>query len=206
MYDRLAKEIRDTFSSTSDIRQGPELRSCVYLHAVIDECLRMCPPVSAAPWRVVLSGGQRIDGHDIPEGTEVGTGLYSLMHNSAYFDEPFRFNPDRWIESGTNPAEKIEVQRRAFAPFLIGARMCAAKNMAMAELILTTAQVLYSMDFKAADGPEGKLGEGKVGMGVGRERPEEFQLLSHFVTVAKRGPILQFRGRDLGEDKSIGGK
>ncbi|EXJ68907.1 uncharacterized protein A1O5_07839 [Cladophialophora psammophila CBS 110553] len=196
VYAKLAHEVRTTFPSVSSITHGPELRSCVYLHAVVDECLRMCPPVSAAPWRVVLEGGQRIDGHDIPEGTEVGTGLYSLMHNPAYFAEPFKFNPDRWIETEPNPAANIEIQRRAFVPFLSGARMCAAKNLAMAELLITTAQVLHTMDFKVADGPEGKVGQGTVGMGVGRERPEEFQLYSHFVTVAKHGPILQFRRRD----------
>jgi cytochrome P450 len=174
----------------------------VYLLAVIDESLRMCPPVSAAPWRVVQKGGQRIGSYDIPEGTEVGTSLYSLMHNPAYFDEPYRFNPDRWIESEKNPSEKIEIQRRVFAPFLIGARMCAARNMAMAELWLTIATVMHAMDFKPADGPEGKLGQGKLGMGVGRERPEEFQLLCHFVTVAKKGPVLQFRRRDSCADEA----
>ncbi len=156
----------------------------------------MCPPVSAAPWRVVQQGGQTIDGHDILEGTEVGTSLYSLMHNPAYFEEPYRFHPDRWIASKTISVEKIDVQRKAWAPFLAGARMCAAKNLAMAELLLTTAQVLYAMDFKPANGSDGHLGEGRIGMGPGRERPEEFQLQSHFVTVAKKGPILQFRRRD----------
>ncbi|KIY00707.1 uncharacterized protein Z520_03372 [Fonsecaea multimorphosa CBS 102226] len=196
VYARVAQEIRTTFPSVAGISHGPELRSCIYLHAVVDECLRMCPPVSAAPWRVVLKGGQNIDGHEIPEGIEVGTCLYSLMHNPAYFAEPFKFDPDRWIETESNPAATIELQRRAFVPFLSGARMCAAKNLAMAELLITTAQVLYTMDFKPADGPEGKLGEGMMGMGAGRERPEEFQLYSHFVTVAKRGPVLQFRRRE----------
>ncbi|OAP60083.1 hypothetical protein AYL99_05085 [Fonsecaea erecta] len=196
VYARLAQEIRTTFPSVEAIGQGPELRSCIYLHAVVDECLRMCPPVSAAPWRVVLRGGQRIDGHEIPEGVEVGTGLYSLMHNPAYFAEPFKFNPDRWIETENNPAANIEIQRRAFVPFLSGSRMCAAKNLAMAELLIATAQVLYTLDFKPADGADGKIGQGGVGMGVGREREEEFQLYSHFVTVAKDGPVLQFRARN----------
>ena len=199
VYDRLAKEIGTTFSSVSAIRQGPELRSCVYLHAVVDECLRMCPPVCAALWRLVQKGGQRIGGHDIVESIEIGTSLYALMHNPEYFDESYRFNPDRWIASEKNLAEKIEVQRRAFAPFSIGSRGCAAKNLAMAELWLTITEVIYNMDFKPADGPEGHLGEGRLGMGVGRERPEEFQLLSHFVTVAKKGPVLQFRRRQFKE-------
>lgn len=73
--------------------------------------------------------------------------------------------------------------------------MCAAQNMAMAELLLSVAQIMHSMEFRIADGLEGRIGEGRLGMGVGREREEEFQLYSHFVTVGKEGPVLQFRKR-----------
>ncbi|EXJ57466.1 hypothetical protein A1O7_07814, partial [Cladophialophora yegresii CBS 114405] len=86
-------------SSTSAVRQGQKLRSCVYLHAVLDESLQLRPPVSAAQWYVVTPGGQRFNGHIILADTEVGTSPYSLIHSPAYFDEPCRFTPGRRIES-----------------------------------------------------------------------------------------------------------
>jgi cytochrome P450 len=144
---------------------------------------------------VVRPGAAQIDGEDIPSGTFVGTGLYALHHNPSYFRQPFKFAPEQWIPSEENPQESIDAASKAFAPFLIGARMCAARNMAMAELLLSVAQIMYSMEFRIADGPEGTVGEGRLGMGVGREREEEFQLYSHFVTVGKEGPVLQFRKR-----------
>ncbi len=44
-YQRLANEIRSTFSMTSDIRGGRRLSSCGYLRACIDEALRIATPV-----------------------------------------------------------------------------------------------------------------------------------------------------------------
>lgn len=140
-------------------------------------------------------GGAQIDGEHIPSGSFVGTGLYALHHNPAYFPQPFEFAPERWIAGEGNPQEHIDAAGKAFAPFLIGARMCAARNMAMAELLLSVAQIMHSMEFRIADGVEGRIGEGGLGMGVGRERQEEFQLYAHFVTVGKEGPVLQFRKR-----------
>lgn len=177
------------------IQSGATLRSCTYLAACIDESLRLGPPVAAVPWRVADTGGASIDGQQIPEGTWVGTSLYALHRNSDYFDGPHEFRPERWIASETNTPEQIEESRKVFAPFLIGARMCAAKNMAMTELLLTMAEILYTTDFKPADGPEGHIGEGAPGHGVGRERKEEFQIRSQFVTVDHDGPVLQFRHR-----------
>lgn len=195
MYTKLAHEIRTTFDSVEAIISGPPLRSCTYLRACIDEALRLSPPVSAAPWRVIQSGGANIDSERLPEGTVVGAGLYALHHNPQYFAHPFQFFPDRWIPSETNPQDRIDMAGKAFAPFLIGARMCAARNMAMTELLLAVAQIMFTMEFRVADGAQGKIGEGRIGMGMGREREEEFQLYSHFVTVTKDGPVLQFRKR-----------
>ena len=99
--------------------------------------------------------------------------------------------------SEDNPAEAVELAKKSFAPFLIGARMCAARNMAVMELLLTVAHVIWAMDFKVADGPVGRIGQGGPGMQRGRERDDEFQVYGHFVTVGKDGPVLQF-GKRLG--------
>ena len=155
----------------------------------------MNPPVSSPVWRRVQNGGAEIDGERIDEGYSVATGLYALHHNPAYFPRPFRYSPERWIVSEDNPAEAVELAKKSFAPFLIGTRMCAARNMAVMELLLTVAHVIWAMDFKVADGPVGRIGQGGPGMQRGRERDDEFQVYGHFVTVGKDGPVLQFRKR-----------
>lgn len=197
-YRKLIEEVRNTFSNAEDIHSGPDLRSCVYLRACIDEAMRMSPAVSSPLWREVQTGGVQIDSEHIPQSYSVATGLYALHHNPAYFRQPFKYSPERWIPRPDNPQEDVELAKRAFAPFLIGARMCAAKNMAVMELLLTLAHIVWAMDFKVADGSPGLVGQGGLGMARGRQRDEQFQLYAHFVTVGKKGPFIQFRKRDQG--------
>ncbi|KAH9211037.1 cytochrome P450 [Leptodontidium sp. 2 PMI_412] len=193
---KLNEEVRSTFQDVSDIHAGPNIRSCTYLRACVDEAMRLSPPVSTPLWREVLVGGAEIDGEVIGQGATVGTGLYALQHNPAYFPRPSRYLPERWIESEHNPAEMIEKAKKAFSPFSIGSRMCAAEKMARLELVLTVAHVVWAMDLKIADGPMGRVGQGGLTMGPGREKEDEFQVTSHFVTIGKDGPILQFRKRE----------
>ena len=106
-YDKLAREIRTTFSSSSsgkDIKQGPRLSGCKYLRAVIEETMRLSPSALSPPWRqqdpASVAAGEYfvVDGHVIPPGTQVAVSNYALQHNEEYFPEPYRFLPERWLE------------------------------------------------------------------------------------------------------------
>ncbi len=66
--------------------------------------------------------------------------------------------------------------------------------MAYLELSLALGRLLWACDMRLAPGEEGRVGEGGEGLGRGRERPEEFQLVDIFVS-EKEGPLAQFRPR-----------
>ncbi|ROW13543.1 hypothetical protein VPNG_04492 [Cytospora leucostoma] len=206
-YNRLATEIRTAFSSGLDIRSGPQLRSCEYLRAVIDETLRIAPSSLGVLWRQqdtsIPSNASKpfiVDGHVIPPGTTVGISPYSLLHNEAYFPEPFVFRPERWIvpKDGSDTPEQQEARslmRRAHAPFALGDRGCAGKAMAYLEVSLMIAKTLWYFDFGKAPGEAGELGGGRSsGASDGRGRKEEFQLYD-VVTAAHDGPLLVFTPR-----------
>jgi cytochrome P450 len=148
-YFKLAFEMRTTFSSGGEIRQGRLLASCNHLRAVIDEAMRITPPTPGVMWREndPLSAEPFVaDGHIIPPGTLVGVGLYSLMHNPEYFLEPFAFRPERWLAGENEDAEKKEARaamRRAFIPFILGDRACVGKAVAYLEMSLTVAKTLW---------------------------------------------------------------
>jgi cytochrome P450 len=72
VYTKLVEEIRTTFESADDIRIGTKLSSCLYLHACIDEALRLTPAGVGELAREVLPGGLNIEGFQVPEGTHVG--------------------------------------------------------------------------------------------------------------------------------------
>lgn len=202
VYMRLAAEVRTVFSSGDEIRKGPKLKSCVYLRAVIDETLRIAPSSLGTLWRqqdmsVPSTAGQPfvVDGHVIPPGVQVGINPYSLMHNEAYFPEPFSFKPERWLAPEDSP--KLRTMRRAHAPFALGDRGCAGKIMAYLEISLMLAKTLWYFDFERASGEAGELGSGGCASlkgEAGRQRKDEFQL-SDIVTAAHDGPLLKFKPR-----------
>jgi cytochrome P450 len=190
---RLNSEIRAAFATVEDIRAGPTLNGCKYLRACIDEALRMSPPVGAILPRTVLPGGLEILGSRLPAGTGVGVPIYAIHHHSEYVHDPFRYNPSRWLPEGQSP-ESAEKLQSVFNPFSIGSRGCIGKPMAYLELSLALGRLIWTYDMRLASGDAGKLGEGRPGMGMGREREDEFQLEDIFVS-EKTGPMVEFRLR-----------
>lgn len=211
VYKRLANEVRTVFSSGTEICKGSKLKSCVYLRAVIDETLRIAPSSLGTLWRqqdisVPSNSGQPfiVDGHVIPPGVQVGINPYSLMHNDAYFSEPFRFKPERWMVP--DDSSELRTMRRAHAPFALGDRGCAGKAMAYLEISLMLARTLWYFDFKKASGNAGALGSGghaNLKSEAGRQREDEFQLFD-IVTAAHDGPLLVFTPRgDFWQDLAL---
>lgn len=89
------------------------------------------------------------------------------------------------MEEPINTKETPRASRKAFAPFLVGARGCAGKSMAYLELSLALAKVIWNFDFKAASGALGNVGIGDHG---------EFRLHDIF-TPTHDGPYLVFEKR-----------
>jgi cytochrome P450 len=179
----VAEEVRTTFSSVDEIRLGPKLNSCVYLRACIDETLRLAPPGGATFWRVVETGGTSIGGTFIPEGCEVGVGTYIMHHHPSYWDKPFSFTPERWLEDrGASKAP--------YFPFNIGNRGCVGKPLAIAQLMLSFARLLWEFDFRRAETDQSlDLNDAQSS---DDERFEEYVLRDHIVGQAN-GPIMYLR-------------
>lgn len=183
ILERLQHEIRSTFQNVDEIRTGQKMSECTYLRAVIDETLRMTPPVPSSLPREVEAGGISIDGKYIPQGTIVGSSAYCLHHNPDYFPDPYIFRPERWIvddSTGVN-AEAVSRSRSAFCPFSLGSRGCIGKTMAYNELSLALARVLYKLDVRLEK--DDKSGEGLNG---------EYAQQDVFVS-DRDGPLVQFR-------------
>ncbi|KAL8665269.1 MAG: hypothetical protein Q9168_007732, partial [Polycauliona sp. 1 TL-2023] len=63
----LVKEVRSSFSHESEI-VASKVEGLPYLNAVIEEGLRMCPPVALGSPRVVPKGGCTVSGFPLPAG------------------------------------------------------------------------------------------------------------------------------------------
>jgi len=180
VLEKLQKELRDTFTDVNDIITGPKLSTCHYLRAVIDECLRLAPPVGSSLQREVTTGGMTIDGIPLPAGTNVGSGAFALHRNESYFSDPLTFKPERWLPEHT-PAEEIAHAKTVFCPFSLGNRGCLGKPMAYNELSIALGRVFWLYDIKLSPGD--KTGQGADGLYALRD-----------IFVAERdGPMVEFR-------------
>jgi cytochrome P450 len=191
---KLTKEIREKFQVVEEIHSGSELNSCHYLRAVVDESMRLSPPVGGILPREVLSGGLTIDNHFIRAGVVVGTPHYTLHHHPSYYPSPFTFNPDRWIVDSSPEVTKdtVALAQSAFCPFSVGPRGCIGKGLAYAELMTSLARTVWLYDMRLE---EVGLGEGSATLEEGRRRKGEYQLKDCFTSM-KEGPMVRFRARE----------
>ncbi|KAI1145539.1 cytochrome P450 [Nemania diffusa] len=191
-YDKLASEVRKSFQHGHEIRNA-RLGDLEYLRACINEALRMSPPVPGTLWRRLAPDEEKngplvIDGHVIPPGTNVGINIYSLHHNETYFEEPFVYKPERWLdgrETGNQNNTKTTLHD-AFGAFSLGSRGCSGKSTAYMEIGLTLVKVLWYFDFEA---PQTTL------RSIGEDQRGEFRVHDIFTT-AHDGPYLIFSPRE----------
>ncbi|KAG8163263.1 hypothetical protein KVR01_006560 [Diaporthe batatas] len=136
---KLTDEIRGTFKSMDEIT-GDATARCEYLHGVIEEGLRLFPPVAHGLPRVCP--GAMIDGQYVPAGCIVACENYPLARDPRYWVNPDLFQPERWIGEGFGD------DKRAFQPFSSGPRACIGINLAYVELRITLAKMIFAYDME----------------------------------------------------------
>jgi cytochrome P450 len=127
LHDELHRVLHGRSPSAADLPRLP------YAEMVIRESLRMYPPApgfAREPIEPVMIGG-----YDVPKGSMVVVNSYALQRDARFFDDPERFDPERFA-----PGWEERIPRYAYLPFGGGPRVCIGNGFAMMEarLILTT--------------------------------------------------------------------
>jgi len=144
---RIVKEIRSTFTSDPDIDMH-KLAGLPYLNACISEALRVYPPLPAAVPRFVganVGASTEILGRQVPSGTRLSVHHWASSHSPDNFTNPDTFVPERWL--GTDERYKNDKLQGA-QPFSFGPRNCIGQNMALHEMRMIAAKVLFNFDLE----------------------------------------------------------
>jgi cytochrome P450 len=113
-----------------------------YLGAVVQETLRVRPPIVNAPRTVTTP--VEVGGHRLDAGTAVAA-MFALTHRRAdLWGDPEVFRPERFLE-GKPPAY-------SFVPFGGGIRRCIGASLATLEMSVVLRTVMRSFALEAAPG------------------------------------------------------
>ncbi|KAL4793042.1 benzoate 4-monooxygenase cytochrome P450 [Aspergillus venezuelensis] len=130
-------------NSMSDI--APEdLASLPHLNAVINETLRLHPPVISGVQRQVTSTGLQVAEKFIPSDTIIQIPFYTVFRDERCFQQPDSFIPERWTEK-----PELTIDSSVFVPFNHGTHACVGKQLALMELrwVLTMVVTQYDLEF-----------------------------------------------------------
>ncbi|KAI9665160.1 MAG: hypothetical protein M1831_002170 [Alyxoria varia] len=145
-FRKTTAEVRQSFRHSSEIC-AQRVTTLPYLGAVIEEGLRLCPPVALGMPRVVPEGGAKVSGHWLPSGTFVSASGYSSNRSPLNFpSHPNAFDPDRWLS-----ADPMTMAKSAFNPFSLGPRNCLGRNLAYLEMRLILARLLWAFDLEVPE-------------------------------------------------------
>ncbi|KAL2016204.1 hypothetical protein VTK56DRAFT_4061 [Thermocarpiscus australiensis] len=130
-----------------------EANELPYQQAVILEGLRLYPPFTGLPFKIVPPGGDTIEeengkgGRHIPAGTEVAPNFWAIgRHLGVFGADADVFRPERWLEAGRD--ERAEMRRVAELVFGYGRWGCAGKIIALMELNKLLVELLRRFDFQ----------------------------------------------------------
>ena len=140
--ERLKAEVRSTFSSENEITFAT-ISKLLYLLAVINESLRIHPPLPAGVNRRVPKDGAVVMDRFVPAGTNLQVPHWAAYHSRTNFKHPWAFIPERWLEGDNTFADD---NKDVFQPFSFGPRACIGRSLAYMEMRIILARLVWNFD------------------------------------------------------------
>ncbi|KAI1430181.1 cytochrome P450 [Xylaria sp. FL1777] len=148
MQERLLQELVDNGIDENTQLDADLIGQLTFLDKYIKETQRRHNP-SFQPARtskvdMILPGGYKL-----PKDSVVIPAIHHIHNNTALWDNPARFDPDRW---DTDKVKSRPVG--SYTPFASGPRMCIGFNFALMEVKTFLPKLVYRYNFTLAkDGP-----------------------------------------------------
>jgi cytochrome P450 len=149
----LVQETRSNFEEETDINLS-SVEKLPYLSAVIEEGLRMAPPVPSGLPRVTPAEGGVVCGEWLLGGTNISFSQWSAYRSPLKFSRPNEFIPERWLQSNRTSQFSTD-KKTVLQPFSFGPRNCIGKNLAYAKLRLILSRIIWNLDLSFPKEMEG---------------------------------------------------
>jgi cytochrome P450 len=141
--EEIRKEMDGTGKGVSEIGRADFL-SLPRLKAVIDETLRLMPPVPA--FARMTNETDVIGGVTVPAGVTVVCQPWVTQRDARWWKDPLTWNPERFIE------RQVLRDDCTFFPFARGPRACIGEELARAEAMLIVAALVQNFEWSLSPG------------------------------------------------------
>ncbi len=141
---RLHAELDEVLSGRTPTQD--DLPKLAYTRRVIEESMRIYPTAPGLANRIALADDE-VCGFKVKKGTSIAIGPWLLHHHRRLWDEPNRFDPDRFL-----PERSAGRPRFAYLPFGAGPRVCIGQMLAMNEAVLILASLAQRYQLRLAPG------------------------------------------------------
>ncbi|XP_061195806.1 cytochrome P450 3A18-like [Saccostrea echinata] len=136
--DKLISEIDSTIG-----QEAPDydsIQKMEYLDCVVKEALRLNP----LGLRITRESPQDVEiaGYIIPKNTEIVIPVYAFHRSQKYWEEPSKYNPDRFLVKN-----KSKLTPYTFLPFGLGPRNCVAMRLGYMETKCAIVTILQKYKF-----------------------------------------------------------
>jgi cytochrome P450 len=122
-----------------------DLAQLVYCRAVIDETLRLFPPVHVFSRQALAD--DEVCGHKVPKGSFVVVASWVLHRHKLFWQDPQEFRPERFL-----PENADKIDRFAYIPFGTGPRVCLGKHLGLLEATLLFAMTARGFKLRLKPG------------------------------------------------------
>jgi cytochrome P450 family 4 subfamily V len=130
---------------------GDVLNKMEYLHAVLQESLRMTGPGSMLLYRQSLED-HMIGNISVKKGTVICVDNVAMHFCPEYHEEPEKFMPERWLDPDSKTRKSITQEPFVYIPFSAGSRNCIGQHLAIMEAKIIIGLFVKMFDFKMRDG------------------------------------------------------
>lgn len=146
IQDRLRKEISDAVAEDGGAIKYDTILSLPYLDAVVNETLRVYPPVSIIE-RICVKD-YRIESLNMTmtKGSKVNVPIYAIHHQEAFYPNHETFDPNRFL-----PENASKLVPNTFIPFMTGPRNCLGSRFALLKGKTTLAALIIKYDFQCCE-------------------------------------------------------
>ena len=140
IMSELTEQLRAKFARYDEIDSKTVATEVPLVDAVLNESMRLNPVLPGPMWRRT-DNPIPVCGYAIPGGTEVGVMRLSVFQHAQAFHRAREFVPARWLD---DLGDNLD----AFQPFGIGPRTCIGRYIAMVEMRLILARLLWKFDWE----------------------------------------------------------